>query len=514
MSWSPTLRKEIEVKPREEGGLHLYDPVTDRQIDITAPSAALVERLDGVTPLGTVLDELVAGGQSAERLDRTLRTLQALTFLTGSGERIVARLSAIRGGEPIPHSVLAGARFECQGSGQCCQNYVFGPLTDEDIARIEALDIQGAFPGIGPGPYWGTRERKDGRVERYLLSPDDRCLFLQDDHRCGLHAKFGADSKPGLCRMYPLEQYATVDGIRLYDKGSCATFATSARSGPTLAEQLPKLLPLLADRHGLYHPIVQLEEGLPLDYGYWLGFADLAMRHVDRGEASAPAALSAIAAGARRFAQRLEAYPLGPGEPDATLLALVGEAPSSWLPAAPDLREAGAKLRGLCGDLLEVLASGIHARVNAPGGRWWSARLVREATQVVHLAQGAAARLADPELVLDAYYAEVASVTTDDPSVDEVLRLSLRQQLFGSRMLVDNRVDAGMLRLALIQILATTGARMLAVGEGRKTYRAADLSYAHMLATRTLDLDGPEAVMVARAAETVPILDALPLLVP
>ena len=29
MSWSPTLRPEIEVKPREGGGLQLYDPLTD-----------------------------------------------------------------------------------------------------------------------------------------------------------------------------------------------------------------------------------------------------------------------------------------------------------------------------------------------------------------------------------------------------------------------------------------------------------------------------------------------------
>jgi len=512
VSWSPTLRAEIEVKPREGGGLQLYDPLTDRQIDITAPSGELLGRLDGVTPL----DELLAGSPDRERFERTLRMLQLLIFVEGSGPRIVARLAEIRRGDAtLPNSVLAGARFECQGSGQCCQNYVFGPLTDADIARLDTLDIAGAFPHLGPGPYFGTRKRKDGREERYLLSRDDRCVFLQDDHRCGLHAKFGADSKPGLCRMYPLEQFATVDGIRLYDKGTCATLAVSARSGPTLAEQLPRLLPLLADRHTLYHPIVELAAGLPVDYGYWLGFADCAMRHVDQGTASAPSSLSAIAAGARRLAGMLREYPLGPGEPEHTVLALVNEPPASWLPASVDLRAAGAKLRELCGDLLQIMAIGIHARVNEPGvGRWWSARLVREATQIVHLAQGAAARIADPEVALDAYYAEVTAVTTDDPAVDEVLRLSLRQQLFGSRSLVHNRVDAGMLRLAMLQILTTTGARMLAVADGRSRYRATDLSYAHMLAARCLDLDGPEQVLVDHAADSAPILDALPSLVP
>ena len=156
----------------------------------------------------------------------------------------------------------------------------------------------------------------------------------------------------------------------------------------------------------------------------------------------------------------------------------------------------------------------IHARVHHKGENWWTARLLREVTQIVHLAQGNAAALADPSIELDPYYRDLATVTVGDPSVDEVLRLSLRQQLFGARALVAHRVDAGLLRLALIQILAVTGARIMALTDGRRQYVATDLSYAHMLAVRSLDMEGPENLMVAHADQITAVLDALPSLIP
>ena len=70
------------------------------------------------------------------------------------------------------------------------------------------------------------------------------------------------------------------------------------------------------------------------------------------------------------------------------------------------------------------------------------------------------------------------------------------------------------MRLALIQILAVTGARIMARTDGRDRYQATDLSYAHMLAVRGLDMEGPENLMVAHADKLEAVLDALPSLVP
>ena len=44
-----------------------------------------------------------------------------------------------------------------------------------------------------------------------------------DDCRCGIHAHFGVEAKPNLCRFYPYEQFATLDGVQVYDKGHCSS---------------------------------------------------------------------------------------------------------------------------------------------------------------------------------------------------------------------------------------------------------------------------------------------------
>src|SRR5262249_50100501 len=152
------------------------------------------------------------------RVERMLRRFFLLELVAGASTEAVARMAAVRRGEAaLAHAVLAGARFECQGSGACCQGHRLGPLARPRPAR----------PGER-GPADAVVEIPDGR---FLRQVDGRCRFLLPDARCDLHARFGADAKPGMCRLYPIEQVATLDGIKLYDKGSCRTLAVSARAG-------------------------------------------------------------------------------------------------------------------------------------------------------------------------------------------------------------------------------------------------------------------------------------------
>src|SRR5262249_44840276 len=142
--------------------------------------------------------------------------------------------------------VLGESRFGCIGSGDCCQSYHFGPLADEDLKLLDSLPIAEKFPQLEP-PYTFERQLRADPPEMgsFLKSIAGRCLFLLDDCKCGLPAHFGYANKPGLCRYYPFEQLATVDGIQISDKGGCSAFSTTARSGETLQEQLQVLWPLM-----------------------------------------------------------------------------------------------------------------------------------------------------------------------------------------------------------------------------------------------------------------------------
>jgi hypothetical protein len=125
--------------------------------------------------------------------------------------------------------------------------------------------------------------------------------------------------------------------------------------------------------------------------------------------------------------------------------------------------------------------------------------------------QGVYVHELDPSEALPEWYARVAATRLVDRDRDEVLRLSLRQQMFGARSLVDDCALPAVLRMAMMQLVAIWGAKLKAAVDDRDA-RAEDLSFGHMLAARVLDLDtAREALVRAEGAQA--ILEALPMLV-
>src|SRR5262249_20461025 len=304
---------------------------------------------DGERELGAILDDLVAAGFARGEAETSFRWLLLVHAVEGAGDAIVAKVEQVAKRQiALPIVILDGARFECQGSGACCQSYVFGPIDDADTARLEALRLAEAFPHVAR-PYVKT----DDRGIRHLRSVDDRCIFLEG-HRCGIHARFGAAAKPAICQLYPLETHATIAGLRLADKGGCARYATSARSGPPLEQDLVRVKPLLAGMpHDLRHPIVALD-GIPCDFSVALDFARTAMALVKKSPYNAPAALADAGVGLAHLRAALAACPLEPGQPERAVgNVLAGWA--SWRSApSPEEERVGA---AALADLLEGIAA-------------------------------------------------------------------------------------------------------------------------------------------------------------
>jgi hypothetical protein len=93
------------------------------------------------------------------------------------------------------------------------------------------------------------------------------------------------------------------------------------------------------------------------------------------------------------------------------------------------------------------------------------------------------------------------------------VNLGVRQQLFGSGALVGGQLYPALLRLAVVQILALTGARLRAHDDRRSRARADDLSWGHMLALRVLSRSDAEAVLLARGDRAPELLESLPAIV-
>lgn len=455
-SYHPRLRAHLQLVEGE-----LVDGLLQRELTLEGTAAALAARLDGATDWPTLQAALVADGHDADEVDAALRSFYRLHLVEGAGDDAMARLEhMIRSDEPVSTTVLAGARFGCQGSGGCCQGYSFGPLADDDVAMLDRLDLAAAFPALAP-PYLEDREDAP-----YLRTVDGRCVFLAGDRRCGLHAAFGAEAKPGFCRLYPIEGFATVDGVRVVDRGTCATFGVSARSGLPIVDDLDRLRPLLG-RFVLHHPMA-LVDGEGWDYGLFLRFTAAADDLVTQRRGTATETLHALGRCLDALATVVATCPLEPGQPDAYVDSVLAIAPESWYRTARP--EASARGVDAVVELLGQLAAEVTVAVEEGRARASTERcrafVALVADTIVDLAEGA------PE------------PARCEPDVDDALRSSLQQQLFGRRVLVDGHAGAGLVRLGLIQLLALSAARTDA---GDRPLAARDLSRGHMLAVRAFE---------------------------
>lgn len=95
---------------------------------------------------------------------------------------------------PVILPVVDGQRWSCHSCGLCCRSLV-GHLTDKERRR---LDEQGWAVQLGVAPYV-----KVGRGWALNKQPDGACVFLDDQNRCKIHAKFGEADKPLACRIFP-----------------------------------------------------------------------------------------------------------------------------------------------------------------------------------------------------------------------------------------------------------------------------------------------------------------------
>ena len=101
---------------------------------------------------------------------------------------------------PLPVRPLPMAQsWDCAGCGDCCRSYQVR-VTAAEKARLDAQgwDRDPELAGVAttvPDPKTGEHQ--------LAHRPDGACVFLGDDNRCRVHAKFGAAGKPMACRVYP-----------------------------------------------------------------------------------------------------------------------------------------------------------------------------------------------------------------------------------------------------------------------------------------------------------------------
>ncbi len=132
--------------------------------------------------------------------------------------------------------------WDCHVCGQCCREYEVA-VTDEERQRIEAQGWN-EDPDIGDLPrfvrrhWWSFRYKLNMRRDR-------GCVFLTEDNRCRIHARFGHQAKPLGCRLFPYVMVPAGDHWRVGVRFACPSAA--ANQGTPVADQLRDLKQLAAE---------------------------------------------------------------------------------------------------------------------------------------------------------------------------------------------------------------------------------------------------------------------------
>lgn len=519
--YRPKLRPDVEFTRGDAGSeAALYDRPADRRVDLGKTGAVVARLLDGTRTIDEIANEAAARepGTPRDHVIRALRTFLLLNLIEGAGTKIVDKLRAARAGAPLPITFLEESRFECQSSGACCRNYRFGPLKPSDCARIDALAprIRETYPELGEGPWYEEAPAAGGQTAMFLKTSDRSCIFLREGGLCGLHAAFGPEAKPDLCSLYPWTALGTIDGLKIFDNGECASFATSAQRGRRLADDLERVRKLLPERIGLHHPALVLDPKTPLDFGWFLELQAALTVLISKRIGDATATVVAIGRMVRAFFDALAECPVAPGEPDATVERVLGREPGEWYaePARPSpegcLAIAGTATR--VRRAIEEEVTGGNQELRELTRHWLvSGRAASEGMSVLHFVESVAAAAANPAAFpLFDWYAKAAAVPLLDPELAEAHRVSLRQVVFGQRLLIENRPRAGLLALALTHLVTVLGAKLRAAIGLASAVRPQDWSAAHALANRLFRLPHLERAFAAGDDAAFQAIEALP----
>jgi lysine-N-methylase len=100
---------------------------------------------------------------------------------------------------PIRHLPVV-QNWDCHASGACCRQGYVVTLTEEERQRIAdqgwERELNGAAPFTRFGPPWRRRWQLGQRA-------DGSCVFLGDNGHCRIHERFGYETKPLPCRLFP-----------------------------------------------------------------------------------------------------------------------------------------------------------------------------------------------------------------------------------------------------------------------------------------------------------------------
>lgn len=130
-------------------------------------------------------------------------------------------------------AALGVPRADCHHCGSCCSSFRVGPLLPDEAERVRAAlpAVKARFPDH-PVDEPFQAEVHEGVRELFLRKRDGYCTFFRPGDGCVIHAAVGAEEKPLVCQLFPLQVVRTDRGLRIGVRPTCLSDHRSWADGP------------------------------------------------------------------------------------------------------------------------------------------------------------------------------------------------------------------------------------------------------------------------------------------
>ena len=175
---------------------------------------------------------------------------------------------------PITVRVPNRLHWDCGSCGDCCRNFVLGPVDPSVIERLKHADIESLWPLAKSNGWFESVTDAHGKVT-YFLKPAEHggCVFLQEDNLCNIHAQLGAEYKPSFCREYPYHGVLSHNVLTITARPDCSNFHASFDTGTPIDSCVDTFVSLKRP-YGLTqsnYGQIQLIPGVALSAANWTG---------------------------------------------------------------------------------------------------------------------------------------------------------------------------------------------------------------------------------------------------
>lgn len=346
----PPMRPGLVIEEEATGGGHLLDPMRRRRIRLDARGIQVLRLMDRAQTPDELLLRVAATGRpmATDALERVLAAFASLGILApedGPELRDPGEIDP----ETVPLLIDSELRFTCTACGSCCcgVNIPFDRLALQKL-DAERVDVLKTELGLDDPPVIVLEGEGQGVAMPLCRTRNGACVFLEG-RLCALHRRWGADSKPLVCRAFPFELMRTPRGVTVGLQLECRDLMRAGRGQP-LREQEAAVRAVLAQAG----PLTVARDEVSLDGRTFLsytGYESLEDEVVAAIEACPDGGFESLATAGRILARRCASSgnPLPTAEEDpgvlrGDLLELFKEIVRRLAALRGRLREEGAGL--------------------------------------------------------------------------------------------------------------------------------------------------------------------------